>query len=59
VPVAVAKTLARLEHVLRAAGDGAAATACHREWRTILAELNLSERCLRRPPFLTQGVQPV
>ena len=50
--VQMARTLARLEHVLRAAGDSAAATACHREWRTALAELELDEKCLRLPPFL-------
>lgn len=52
VAVQVARTLARLERVLRAAGDSAAATACQREWRTVLAELELDERCLRLPPFL-------
>ncbi len=52
VRVQVARTLARLERVLRAAGDSAAATACQREWRTVLAELELDERCLRLPPFL-------
>jgi hypothetical protein len=52
VQVQVARTLARLERVLRAAGDSAAATACQREWRTVLAELELDERCLRLPPFL-------
>lgn len=54
VEVQVARTLARLERVLRAAGDSAAATACQREWRTVLAELELDERCLRLPPFLVR-----
>ncbi len=51
--VQMARTLARLEVVLRAAGDTAGATACHREWHAALAELELDERCLRLPPFLT------
>lgn len=54
VEVQVARTLARLERVLRAVGDSAAATACHREWRTVLAEMELDERCLRLPPFLVR-----
>jgi len=56
--VQMARTLARLEHVLRAAGDSAAATACHREWRTTLAELELDEKCLRLPPFLSNPASP-
>jgi tetratricopeptide (TPR) repeat protein len=52
--VQMARTLARLEVVLRRAGDAPAATACHREWHATLAELELDERCLRRPPFLTE-----
>lgn len=51
-PVQTARTLARLEHVARALGDDATATACHREWRGLLAELELDERCLRLPRFL-------
>ena len=47
-----ARTLAHLEHVLRAAGDDAAARACHREWHTALTELELDDRCLRLPPFM-------
>jgi tetratricopeptide (TPR) repeat protein len=53
--VQVARTLARLERVLRAAGDTPAATACHREWHATLTELDLDERCLRIPPFLTRS----
>lgn len=47
-----ARTLARLEHVLRATGDDPAAVACHREWHAALTELALDERCLRLPPFM-------
>lgn len=50
--VQAAGTLVRLEHVLRALGDNAAATACRREWQGTLTELDLDERCLRRPPLL-------
>jgi DNA-binding SARP family transcriptional activator len=56
--VQMARTLARLEHVLRAAGDVAAATACHREWHAALTELSLDEKCLRLPPFLTAASVP-
>jgi DNA-binding SARP family transcriptional activator/predicted ATPase len=50
VRLQVARTLARLEHVLRSAGDTAGATACRREWQGTLADLELTESCLRLPP---------
>lgn len=50
--VQMARTLARLERVLRAAGDASAATACRREWHAVLTDFELDEKCLRLPPFM-------
>jgi hypothetical protein len=46
-PIDVARTLARLDRAATAAGDEAQAAAYRAEWRGILAELDLTERCLQ------------
>ncbi|HEY3504316.1 MAG TPA: BTAD domain-containing putative transcriptional regulator [Actinocatenispora sp.] len=45
-PIDLARTLARLEVAATRVGDEAEAAECRAEWRGILAELDLSERCL-------------
>ncbi|GAA3512566.1 AfsR/SARP family transcriptional regulator [Actinocatenispora rupis] len=48
-PVDVARTLARLDIAATRVGDAPGAAAYRAEWRAVLADLGLSERCLLLP----------
>jgi DNA-binding SARP family transcriptional activator/tetratricopeptide (TPR) repeat protein len=50
VPLETVRVLARLDHALIAIGDSDSAAGYRREYRTILAELDLDEACLRLAP---------
>ena len=50
-PLEVARLLARLAHAHEGAGQASAASACRAEYQAILADLELSEACLRLPPW--------
>lgn len=53
-----ARTLAGLERALLHADDHRSAMVCRSEYQTILADLELTEACLRLPPLSGPGDQP-